>query len=111
MSGRVLSNKLALQHGVKPAHMRITYLNDGILNCRVRGIYYRILKMDIQIAKEMVNDTIWSLNNAVLIDNPETVKYCTPIFYRMLVDLSLGKTQAAHDKIRTIHYYIFNKNL
>ena len=108
MSARALSNRIARQYPQKK--MRITYLSDATLDCRMRGVYFKLLKNDVKLAREMVNDTIWTLNNAEN-ECSDTVKYCSPIMYKILVDLSLDRITEAHDKIRSIHYYIYNKYL
>lgn len=109
MSARALSNRMVSQYP-DVRNTRIQYISDATLDNRVRGIYKKLLKNDVVLAHVMVNDTIWTLNNAEH-ESIETVKYAIPVMYKVLLDLSLNRIDEAHNKLREVHYHIYNKYL
>ena len=71
--------------------MKLQYLNDAIFDSRISGIYKKLLHNDIKSVKQMLIDTIWSMEHAY-IDNPETIHYCIPLMYTILIDIALSNS-------------------
>lgn len=88
----------------------IRYMNTGILDARIVGIYRHMLRMNYPLVKEMLNDTIYILNTAELEDK-KLANMFIPYLYRALVELSLKRYQNAHSFIREIHYTIYGARL
>ena len=88
----------------------ITLVNDGVIDCCLTGIYRRMLKCDYLRAKNMVNDTIKCMQQAVEVETDMmTVNKTIDALYLTLIDLAFYRYDAAHDRIRNLHFTIERK--
>ena len=102
-SGRAICTRLQKKQA-------IMYMNTGVFDARIRGIYRHMLRKDYTLVKDLLNDTIYTLNTAKLEDNRLATMFI-PFLYKALVELALKRYNNVHNILRDIHYFIVNARL
>lgn len=86
---------------------QITLMNDGVLMCRVGGIYNLIERKDYKKATEVINDTIKLFRTVVEKDiDRELEKYAVQNLYYALIKLATHHYVEAHKHITDVHFAI-----
>ena len=102
-SGRAICTRLN-------SKLAIRYVNTGILDARIRGIYRHLLRMNYALVKDLLNDTIYILNTATL-EDPRLASMFIPFLYKSLIELALKRYNNVHNILREMHYFIVNARL
>lgn len=81
------------------------YINMGVVDCRVRGIYGLLLKCDYESAQVNIANFLSSLERACEVDC-DRYKPLFDAFSIMHNNLLTGSYARVHDKLRDLHYKI-----
>lgn len=88
--------------------IRLAYVNDQIVCCRLRGIYGAIRHENYSRAKLLVNDMLLTMRSAdIQMDNSDYRK-TVDTFYHTLVDIAMKRYQGAHNNIRGLYYNLMS---
>jgi hypothetical protein len=95
--------------------IRMAYVNDRIVCCRLRGIYGAIRHENYNKAKVLVNDMLVTLRTADIEMNDTDYNKTVDTFYHTLVEIAMKRYQGAHNNIRSLYYdlmtpYIYSLN-
>jgi hypothetical protein len=90
--------------------LRLMLVSDAIIDCRVRGLYNLLRKGKYYHTRLLLNDTIRELQTADEYEcDPAFLQHVVDEMYRALVDMSFRKYMSVHNRLRDLHYEIFNK--
>ena len=96
-----------LPYGIRPGN--IFFVDDVIVDCRLRGIYKSLLRRDYMRVKFNISDMIDHLVKAPYIDlDVDIYKQIIDQFMHMRVDCAMKKYDDVHNRIREVHYLIEN---
>lgn len=84
---------------------KITLVNEGVMHCRMRGIYRRYLKNDIEGMKYMIKETLSIIDDAVENElDDEATDFYYEMLQRMLVEVAMKRYMSAQCRLRTMAY-------
>lgn len=84
-------------------------LYEAILDGHLRVIYKNLLQNDVPSTTKNILNIIDAIEDDTFKVSNDVTNYCLPLLYTILIDISMGKTRIAHDKIRDIHYFIASR--
>jgi hypothetical protein len=91
---------------------KLEYINEGIVNSRLKGLYKSILNNDYDRTKFLVEDTINMIKTTTEIDiDKELYNKIIDELYQMIMELIFKKYNSVHDRIRDLHYLIIQSYL
>ena len=86
---------------------KLEYINEGIVNSRLKGLYKSLLNNDYDRTKFLVEDTINMIKTTTEIDiDKELYNKILDELYQMILELVFKKYNSVHDRIRDLHYLI-----
>jgi len=85
---------------------KLVYVNELIVDCRLRGIYCQIRHQKYQKAKDLISQMIMYLKNIDVNIEKELYNEIIEEFYHMSVEMAFKKYNNVHDRVRNLHYKI-----
>lgn len=80
-------------------------MNEGVMSCRLYGIFRKMQKGDTAGALSMIKDTMDILMNAYENElSTDTTIYFYEMLKQLMVDISLSQYGTAHDRLREMVY-------
>lgn len=90
--------------------MSICYVNEWIVDCRLKGIYRQIYLQKYKKASDNISQMIMYLKTVDIEMNKIIYNEVIDTFYHMLVEMAFKKYNSVHNRARDLHYKIrFNK--
>lgn len=85
---------------------KITLINEGVMHCRLHGIYKKMLRNDMMNAVRMIKETIEIIDTAELNElSKDTTKYYRHSLVYLLMEVAVHFYEEAHDRLRNMAYY------
>lgn len=85
----------------------LAYIAPYIVECRLRGAYFNLMRRDLNKATHIVKQTIRDLNTLPKVDiDPMMEKAVENKLYGILLNMATKRYNDAHDGIRELKYYI-----
>lgn len=89
--------------------VRFAYVDDTIVDCRVRAMYKMIMRNDYEKVAFNAKDTLLVLKTATELDmNPKLFSKIVDNLYRVRIDYAKGDYKKMHDRVREMHYAILS---
>lgn len=84
----------------------LAYMNDAIIDCRLRGIYKRLYRGDNVRAAKLIKDTLQNMRVRPFDVDKYMYNAVYDTFYLCLIDIAMKRFDSAHNRIRDLHYTI-----
>lgn len=84
----------------------LAYMDDAIIDCRLRGIYRRLSRGESVRAAKLIKDTLNNMRMRPFDVDKFMYNAIYDTFYMALIDIAMKRFDSAHNRIRDLHYMI-----